>query len=64
GAGSACSSHEKHVSNTLSNIGLKKDYYDKAVRFSFSRFNTIEEIDKAVDIIMEKYAVLSRFVRK
>lgn len=64
GAGSACSSHEKHISQTLSNIGLKKDYYDKAVRFSFSRFNTLEEIDKTVDIIKEKYAILSRFVRK
>lgn len=48
--GSACSS--KHVGNrVLQNMGKNKQQMEGNVRFSFSEFNTIEEVDTVVDVI-------------
>lgn len=64
GAGSACSSHKKAESGTLNGIGFDNNLKDKVVRFSFSRNNKIEEIDKLLEVLDEKYNVLSKYVRK
>ena len=42
-SGSACAKGE--LSPTLSALGLKKDRIDSALRISFSRYNTKEDVD-------------------
>ena len=63
-SGSACSSNKPAISGTLKAIGLTKDYYDSTLRFSFSIYNTAEEIDYAVDCLKELLPVLRRFTRR
>lgn len=56
--GSACSSNKKGQSHVLKAAGLSQDQIEGAVRFSFSEFNTVEEIDT----VLEKLeAIVSRF---
>lgn len=46
-SGSACSSGIEHDSHVLQHIGHSKER--KTIRFSFSHFNTIEEIDYVIE---------------
>ena len=48
--GSACSS-KKGNSRILTVMGLKQDELDGAIRFSFSSENTLEEIEKTVEVL-------------
>lgn len=48
-AGSACSSNKKGRSHVLEAMGLKDKEIEGAIRFSFNRFNTIEEMDYVLD---------------
>ncbi len=43
--GSACSSNKKGQSHVLQSMGLSQKAIEGTVRFSFSEFNTIEEMD-------------------
>lgn len=52
-ASSACEAGVQKTSHVLTAMGLSEDEIKSALRISFSRENTIEEIDKAVDIIKE-----------
>ena len=52
---SACSSKTKAVSYVLSEMGIKREIAKNAVRFSFSRFNTKEEMTTALEAISEIY---------
>ncbi len=52
---SACSSKQKKISYVLLEMGIDKVLAKNAVRFSFSRFNTIEEIGQTVLAIHEVY---------
>lgn len=52
---SACSSKSKAVSYVLSEMGVKLELARNAVRFSFSRMNTKEEMDQAITAIKEIY---------
>lgn len=63
-AGSACSSNKPATSKTLLAIGIDKKYLDSTVRFSFSKYNTIEEVDYAADALLELVPMLSRFTRR
>ena len=57
---SACSSKSKKVSYVLTEMGVRREIASNAVRFSFSRFNTMEELDQTIDAmkgIYEKYKV-------
>lgn len=63
-AGSACSSNKPAISKTLQAIKVDKEYLDSTVRFSFSVYNTIEEIDFACDALEELVPMLSRFTRR
>jgi len=58
--GSACSSNKKGQSHVLAAMGLKPKEIEGAIRFSFSEFNTIEEMDYVADKV--KMAV-TRFRR-
>lgn len=64
-AGSACSSNKKlPVSPVLKEIGMEKSLLDATLRFSFSRFNTIEEIDYCIETLGELLPVLRRYARR
>ncbi len=49
--GSACSSRKNIHSHVLKALGLKPDKIDGAVRFSFSAFNTIEDVDETINAL-------------
>lgn len=63
-AGSACAAHKHTDSQTLTAIGLKQEYMDAAVRFSFSIFTTEEEIDKTLEALAEVLPTLRKYTRK
>lgn len=63
-AGSACSSNKPAVSNTLMNIGVRKELLDSTVRFSFSVYTTKEEVDYALQVMGEVIPMLQKYTRK
>ncbi len=63
-AGSACSSHKASPSATLQAIGIEKELLDSTVRFSFSVFTTMEEIDYCLDVLAEVLPRLRRYTRR
>lgn len=56
--GSACSSDSMDASHVLKAINIDPVDAHGALRFSFGRFNTLEEVDKAVEILKENVAKL------
>jgi cysteine desulfurase len=52
--GSACSSGALEPSRVLLGMGYDRERAGSAIRFSLSRDTTVEEIDRAVDIVLEK----------
>lgn len=56
--GSACSSHKKNKSHVLSAMNLPAGLIDGAVRFSFSGFNTPEEIGLTVEALKDIIPVI------
>ncbi len=52
-AGSACSSNRPSISRTLKAMNIDKDLLGSTIRFSFSEFNTKEEIDYVVESLVE-----------
>ena len=63
-AGSACSSHKRAGSPTLTAIGASKAEMESAVRFSLSEFTTLEQIEYTLDTLREVLPMLRRFTRK
>jgi len=63
-AGAACSSHKPTGSATLKGIGLKKEWLDSTIRFSFSVFTTQEEIDYCLGVLKELLSILCKYSRK
>ena len=63
-SGSACSSNHPAISGTLKAVGVKKELLDSTLRFSFGMFNTLEEVDYAVDVLKELLPVLTRYRRR
>jgi cysteine desulfurase len=61
--GSACSKGSKSVT-LKEGLGLTDDQVDNSVRFSFSKYNTEEDIDYCISQIKEIVPMLRRFVRK
>lgn len=51
--GSACSSNKKGQSHVLTAMGLNDKEIESAIRFSFSEFNTIEEMDYVLDKVKQ-----------
>ncbi len=64
GTGSACSSHKRRRSETLTAMGVPNALIESAVRISFSVYNTPEEIRFAAATIAEQYRLLARFTRR
>ncbi len=58
--GSACSSNKKGNSHVLQAMGLKDKEIEGAIRFSFSNYNTMEEMDIVLDKVK---AAVNRFRR-
>ena len=54
GLGSACSS-KKAGNRILENVGVDKDDIISSVRVSFNAYQSIDEIEKAANIILEVY---------
>lgn len=63
-AGSACSTHKRSGSPTLTAMGLPKDQMESTVRFSFCETTTKEELDYTLDVLREVLPVLRRYARK
>lgn len=62
-SGSACSSNHPGISGALKGIGVKPELLDSTIRFSFSRFNTEEEVDFCLQVLGELLPVLRRYQR-
>ena len=63
-AGSACSSHKRKPSATLSAMGMSNGQIENTVRFSFSEENTFEEIDYCLEVLKEVLPMLKRYARR
>ena len=63
-AGSACSSHKRKPSATLTAMGMSKDQIECTVRLSFCEENTIEEADYFLRTMKELVPMLRRYSRK
>ena len=65
GLGSACSAHSKEPSKILTGIGLSSEQARCSLRVSFSRNNTVAEIDKFLSAFSENYdKLLPTFTKK
>jgi cysteine desulfurase len=58
--GSACSAKNNEYSHVLKAIGLKNDEIRGTIRFSFSEFNTKEEVDYTIDVLNKSLKFLRR----
>lgn len=62
-AGSACTSNNPHVSNTLKAIGLEPDLLESTIRISMSHYTTREEIDYLLDTLESSVDTMRKFYR-
>lgn len=62
--GSACSSNKKGQSHVLKAAGLTDEEIEGAVRFSFSRFNTVEEMDYVIANLKKSVEDIRRVIRR
>ncbi|WP_300380960.1 cysteine desulfurase family protein [Clostridium sp.] len=60
--GSACTSKTNNSSGSyvISALGLKKEEIESAIRFSFSEFNTLEEVNIVIDVLKNSLKFLRR----
>lgn len=63
-AGSACSSHKKNGNRILNACGITGNRQEGAVRFSFGRFNTEEEMDTVAQQIEDQIKFLRKYRRR
>ena len=63
-AGSACSSHKRKPGGTLAAMNLPTDRRESALRFSFSRYNTPDEVGRTIEVLHRLVPVLRRFQRR
>lgn len=62
-AGSACAAHKHTISATLTAIGVKRELMDSTIRFSFSIFTKMEEIDYAISCLNDLVPTLRKYKR-
>jgi len=62
-AGSACAARKPQTSETLKAIGVEKDLLNSTIRFSFSIFTTMEEIDYTLQTMYDMIPMLRRYAR-
>ncbi|PAY16727.1 cysteine desulfurase NifS [Rhodopirellula sp. SM50] len=58
-SGSACSSVDAKPSHVLTGLGLSESEARRSVRFGIGKFNTSEQIDRAVEILVAGYRSLA-----
>lgn len=63
-AGSACSAHKPQPSATLKAMGIDKDLLGSTIRFSFSVFTTMEEINYTLQVLYDIIPMLRKFQRR
>jgi cysteine desulfurase len=61
---SACSSKQNKISSVLASIGLDNDEAEGTVRISLCPFNSQEEIEKAIDVLVAEVNNLRRMFRR
>jgi len=61
--GSACNSKKNKFSYVLSEMKLGADVIDSAIRFSFSAFNTADEIDYVCKVLEREIPLLRKIMR-
>jgi cysteine desulfurase len=59
-AGSACTAGSLHPSHVLKAMGFSDDRARSSLRFSFSRFNTAAEVEKALEVVPQVVGKLRR----
>ena len=59
-SGSACTTGSVHASHVLKAMGYSDERARASLRFSFSRFNTAPEVEKALEILPKVVAKLRR----
>lgn len=62
--GSACSSKKKGQSHVLKAMGLNDEEIEGAIRFSFSEFNSIEEMDYVLEHLEKHVKNIRKILRK
>lgn len=62
--GSACSSRKSHSSHVLKAIGCEDEELEGAIRFSFSAFNTVDEVDYCVEKLKGEVKELRSIIRR
>lgn len=62
-AGSACSSHKRKGSSTLTAMGMDPGQRESTLRISFSEENTLEEVDYCLGVLKEVLPMLRRYAR-
>ena len=60
-AGSACSSHKRAGSPTLTAIDAPREEMESSVRFSFAENNTEDEVDEALAYLKQMLPMLRRY---
>lgn len=63
-AGSACSARKPQPSATLKAMGVEKPILESTIRFSFSVFTTMDELDYTLQVLYDKIPVLRRYARR
>lgn len=63
-SGSACSSNKPALSETLKAIGVKRELLGSTLRFSFSDYTTMEELEYTLGALKELLPVLRKYKPK
>ncbi|MDP4090295.1 MAG: cysteine desulfurase family protein [Bacillota bacterium] len=58
--GSACSSRERNDSHVLRALGLKTENLKGTIRFSFSEYNSRDEVDYTIEVLQKSLKFLRR----
>ncbi|MCR4715770.1 MAG: cysteine desulfurase [Lachnospiraceae bacterium] len=63
-SGSACSSNKPELSGTLLNMGLSRDQAESTVRFTLSRYTTLDELKYTAATVESLFMQLRRYIRR
>lgn len=63
-AGSACSSKKKSYSPVLQAMDIPVKYLESALRFSFSKLNATEDLEKGLDLFAEVISEISQIMKR